>query len=105
MSVPWWAFPGAKCVCLNSRWGRGDTISLAEFLRHWFLGLPVSGGVYVVTGALTQRGMTYIQIKGWGDVMFPTVQFRPLVSEDDHIEAAFYHGKQRHAKRPVRERA
>lgn len=92
MSVPYWARKGARVVCINASWRRGRTMGLVDWLRWQFVGMPIVGGVYTITDTAKHAptGDGAICLKGWGTLGFHVDYFRPLILEDDEIEAKFY---------------
>lgn len=105
-SIPWWAFPGNKVVCVD------DSLGLSPVgVCNGDLGGLTKGITYTVHSVSSHYaghpGIVVCEITRTPfEPGFHHARFRPLVSKDDEIEAAFYYGKNRHATAPrERERA
>ncbi|WP_108397581.1 hypothetical protein [Devosia submarina] len=71
---------GQKVVCIEAKWRRGS-IPRLDWLKMLYLGLPVVGGVYVVTGIGPHRfGGSALSLQGYGSCGFHSDFFRPLVT-------------------------
>lgn len=85
-----WAAPGVKCVCLESHWKRGRSLSLRRWLLGLVFGWPVRGGVYVITVVSAVGPEVFIELKGWEGVSFRVENFRPLISERERQDIALF---------------
>lgn len=77
-----WARPGVECICRNSAWRRGETLTIWQWLRHKALGLPVYGGLYVVAAVgqnLNGDGTIVIRLRGFGPLWFHSACFSPVI--------------------------
>lgn len=88
MSIPSWAKPGQKVVCLNSDWRKGDDTPLWLWVWLKATGLPVAGCVYTISSVRRHPfdGGAALRLKGWGVIGFHVEWFRPLVSTKTESE-------------------
>lgn len=102
-SMPWWAFPGNKVVCIDAEnLGQHD---VPGFNYFYSLDGLTEGEVYTVRSAGRDEDdgclvVKLAEIVRRPDGGYAVARFRPLVSQDDNIELAIYLGRNRHAKRP-----
>ena len=91
MSIPSWAYRGAKVACTRAPQSRS---AAALFCPE-----PVAHGVYTVLVAELWAGEPVIELVEFPDSLFRADLFRPLITQSDDISAHFQH----HLSNPVRE--
>lgn len=85
-----WARAGIKCVCLNSDWRRGSGLGWKAWIRGSLFGWPVRGGVYLIRAVVAFDGAIWLQLDGWGNVMFRVELFKPLVDDQQARDVALF---------------
>jgi len=117
MSLPWWAFPGNKVVCVNDRPGG---FPVPGFMFTGDMDGLTSGVVYTIREVCRDRTGAWVlrlveierataprgQFWGGQEPAYAVARFKPVITDDGEIETAFYLGNNRHANAPrKRERA
>lgn len=93
--IPAWAVQGAKVACVISPTKPHWRVTPWRNFIFWLAGHPIAGCTYTILHAKEQDGRTWLAIKYFHQFkrLYGIECFRPLVADDDEIEAQLFRSK------------